>query len=276
MKFWKMHGAGNDFIVLDNRQGKQLDLSKLATQVCHRRFGVGADGLLAVQNSDTAEIRMIYYNSDGSEASMCGNGIRCFAKFVRDNEIIAKDRFTVETGDGIKLIEIRSSRGADSVVTVDMGRVQEISIQKITAGGLEFHLAFTHLGVPHGVLFLDQSPFLDLNKAVEDLAETYGPVIEKHPAFPQGTNVNFVSIKDGQHLHVTTWERGAGKTLACGTGACASAASYRALRNGGDRITVAMPGGTVIVSVDADEILTMEGGARRICTGDYEEEGNQV
>lgn len=276
MKFWKMHGAGNDFVVLDNRQEKQQDLSKLAKQVCHRRFGVGADGLLAVQNSDTAEIRMIYYNSDGSEASMCGNGIRCFAKFVRDKEIIAKDQFTVETGDGLKTIEIISSQDADSVVSVDMGRVQEISIQKITAGGLEFHLAFTHLGVPHGVLFLDQSPFLNLHLTVEDLAETFGPVIEKHPAFPQGTNVNFVSVQDGNHLHVTTWERGAGRTLACGTGACASAASYRALRNGGDRITVAMPGGTVIVSVDADEILTMEGGARRICTGDYEEEGIEV
>ena len=268
-----MHGAGNDFIVLDDRQEQQKDLSGLAQRICHRRFGVGADGLLVVRTSATAEIRMVYYNSDGSKAAMCGNGIRCFAKFVRDNDIIAKDRFTVETGDGVKTAVIRSSLGADSMIEVDMGQCGEIQIQTVQAGGQEFRLAFTHLGVPHGVIFLDEAPQSDLHLAADVLADTYGPIIEKHVAFPQGTNVNFVSVEEGKGLHVTTWERGAGKTLACGTGACASAVCFRALRSGGDRISVAMPGGEVTVSIHAAGMLFMEGGARRICTGDYEEEG---
>lgn len=309
MNLWKYHGAGNDFLVLDVRSGPLPDLSALAAVVCHRRFGIGADGLLAADNSTVADIKMHYYNSDGSPAAMCGNGIRCFARFVRDRGIRTSDRFTVETGAGVRAVafpagadsdfragvgvSIDAAAGVDAMwsgagdgpgsvaspvpvvlVEVDMGPVP--AAHSLDLAGRRF--LSMEFGVPHAVHFL---PAEEMNEErrilayLETLADTLGPTIEKDPAFPEGTNVNFVCSVGSDRLLLCTWERGAGRTLACGTGACAAAIAYRycaaqiddgAIENGGamskvgeaapweGRVAVRMPGGEVTIRFDAGQV----------------------
>jgi diaminopimelate epimerase len=277
MDFWKLQGSGNDFILIDNRDGGAGDLSAVAKASCHRHFGVGADGLMAVESSSIADIRMVYYNSDGSPAAMCGNGIRCFAKFVKDSRILLKDSFLVETGDGVKQINILTQSEKISQVQVDMGSHGEIRKIAIPASdtGLEqeIELIFMHIGVPHSVIFikdvLPSSGEADLAFSSEliELTERLGPLIEKHPAFLAGTNVNFVQVNEGIELSagltVNTWERGAGRTLACGTGACAAAVAalwagaIRPRQRGdgasGIAVHVRMPGGEVTVAFAATD-----------------------
>jgi len=276
--FWKLHGAGNDFILVDNSRGKIEDLSLLASTVCHRRYGVGADGLMTACPSAVADIRMVYYNSDGSPAAMCGNGIRCFSKFVRDMGLIDRDAFTVETGDGVKKISISEESLSSSMVEVEMGTFTDGKAIALSADDKEFECIFTHFGVPHTVIFVD--PTATKAKLIE-MAEKYGPSIEVLPLFPQGTNVNFVQVLSGTELYVSTWERGAGRTLACGTGACASAAAARQLGLVQLPAAVRMPGGRVTVgtaaagagaytktsSPDINPVLTLSGEAHFICKG---------
>lgn len=289
MDFWKLHGSGNDFILIDNRDGKIGDLSAVAQASCHRHFGVGADGLMAVEPSSSAEVRMVYYNSDGSPAAMCGNGIRCFAKFIKDAGILTKDSFPVETGDGIKEVKILSENEKISQVQVDMGCHSEIQRTTISMAAMgldrEIELIFMHLGVPHAVIFIGDSlsDLADLADLAE-LTDKLGPLIEKHPAFPVGTNVNFAQIEKrnesktdaGADLTVSTWERGAGRTLACGTGACAAAvaalwAGAIRPRQRGDgaaeaAVHVRMPGGEVTVTIASPSIL-LSGPAELVCKG---------
>lgn len=307
MDFWKLHGSGNDFILIDNRDGKIGDLSAVAQASCHRHFGVGADGLMAVEPSSSAEVRMVYYNSDGSLAAMCGNGIRCFAKFVKDAGILTKDSFLVETGDGIKEVKILSENEKISQVQVDMGSHSEIQRNTISMAAMgldrEIELIFMHLGVPHAVILLEDG-LADLT----ELTDKLGPLIEKHPAFPVGTNVNFVQINqwdglptdaesgskankgsranEGADLTVSTWERGAGRTLACGTGACAAAvaalwAGAIRPRQRGDgaaeaAVHVRMPGGEVTVTIAApgaqsepSPSILLSGPAELVCKGNF-------
>lgn len=259
MKFCKYQGAGNDFVIVDHMDLGLSDLPALAASVCDRRFGVGADGFILAEPSETADVKMNFFNADGSPASMCGNGIRCFAKFVTDHGIVEKDVFSVETGDGIKHIEILSRDPSVTSVRVDMGSPGDRTHVKSCG----FEAEYLHLGVPHAVIFSDTcgQGMEQLNR----LAEEHGRRLEYAAEFqPARTNVNFVQILDDSHILCSTWERGAGKTLACGTGACSSAVAAHGARGLKDRISVAMPGGEVTVTIrerDGKPLVYMEGTA---------------
>ncbi|NLY70428.1 MAG: diaminopimelate epimerase [Clostridiales bacterium] len=260
MEFWKLQATGNDFILIDNRNNNIKDLSTLAKAVCHRRFGVGADGLIATQDSGLADIGMVYFNSDGSKAAMCGNGLRSFAKYVFDREIVTKEEFTVETGDGIKSVTILDHNEFKSTIRLGMGKAEDIKVMEVE----NYELIFMHLGVPHSVIFLDNT--LDADGII-DLTEKLGPVIEKNSAFPEGTNVNLVQLKGKNSLFASTWERGAGRTWACGTGACASAVAslYRKIVD--SDVEVEMLGGKVSIMVSNNQEVFLEGPAELICKG---------
>ena len=276
MKFWKLQGIGNDFIAIDGRDDNinSDDYGKLAKSVCHRKFSVGADGLLVVKNSDVADIEMVYYNSDGSRASMCGNGLRCFVKFVYDNNIVNKEKIDVDTLDGIKKIKINLKNKDIDTITVNMGQGsfkcsdipinsnEEIFINKeINVLDAKFIVNCMHMGVPHTVIFVDD---MDMNKI-----HKYGPLIEKHEIFPEGTNVNFVKIIDEKNILVRTWERGCGYTLGCGTGITASVIISNYLKIVKDSVKVTSEGGSIIIDFIDNEAY-MTGKAIKICEGNLE------
>lgn len=274
MEFWKMHGAGNDFIIVDNRKRVMENKSQTAIEVCDRHFGVGADGLVLVEDSQAYDIKMDFYNSDGSHATMCGNAIRCFVKYVFDNKILDKAAFIVETGDGPKEATVLNTDEKESVVKVDMGRWdfsaptvipsltdsngKEYICHQIEVLDRSFELSCVHMGVPHGVILVDE--------ICEEDTKRYGSVLEKHPDFPQGINVNFVKVIDESHIEVDTWERGAGKTLACGTGICSSAIIANFLNKIGKTVEVKASGGILKVTMNSGSVI-MEGKAVTICKG---------
>lgn len=272
MDFWKMHGAGNDFIITDNRNGQIINNSQTAIAVCDRHLGIGADGFIMVEESKKNDVRMSFYNSDGSEATMCGNGLRCFAKYVHDNQIVGKNKFTVETGDGEKRVEILDSSEKESTVSINMGKwdfssqtigvdtsEKEFIDQDILSEGKTFKISCVHMGVPHGVVFVDEVKSEDTVK--------YGSSIEKNKLFKNGVNVNFVQIADSENLIVDTWERGAGKTLACGTGVCSSVILANRLKNISTTVNVMVPGGQLKISILPDASILMTGKAVTICKG---------
>ena len=277
MKFWKLQGIGNDFIAIDGRNDHidNNNYGDLAKKVCHRRFSVGADGLLVVKDNDEADVEMVYYNSDGSRASMCGNGLRCFAKFVYDNNIVNKDEFKVYTLDGIKKIKIDLNDDKDiNSITVNMGRGsfqsnnipvdtdKEVFInEKIHILDKEFIVSSMLMGVPHTVVFVDDINMEEIHK--------YGPIIEKHEIFPQNTNVNFVKIIDNKNILVRTWERGCGYTLGCGTGMTASVIISNFLNKVDKSVNVTSEGGSIKISLINDEAY-MSGKAQKICEGNLE------
>ena len=276
MKFWKLQGIGNDFIAIDGRDDNinSDDYGKLAKSVCHRKSSVGADGLLVVKNSNVADIEMVYYNSDGSRASMCGNGLRCFEKFVYDNNIVNKEKIDVDTLDGIKKIKINLKNKDIDTITVNMGQGsfkcsdipinsnEEIFINKeINVLDEKFIVNCMHMGVPHTVIFVDD---MDMNKI-----HKYGPLIEKHEIFPEGTNVNFVKIIDEKNILVRTWERGCGYTLGCGTGITASVIISNYLKKVKDSVKVTSEGGSIIIDFIDNEAY-MTGKAIKICEGNLE------
>lgn len=268
-----MHGAGNDFIIVDNRNDDFKDKSSIVISACNRHFGIGADGFMFVEKSNTCDVKMAFYNSDGSEASMCGNGIRCFAKYVYDQGIVNGDAFSVETGDGRKDITMVHCDKKESVISVNMGKwmfssptiikdvskEQEYICKNIKINDTNFEVSCVHMGVPHCVVFVDAIQ--------EKNTMTYGPLIEKYPLFPQGVNVNFVQVVDESHLNVDTWERGAGKTLACGTGVCSSVIIAHHLNKTGKQVHVSVAGGELKIYILPDETVVMEGKAVTICKG---------
>ncbi len=285
MDFFKYQGAGNDFIITDNMDLGLKDKQALAARVCDRRFGIGADGFIAAEPSDTSDVKMAFYNADGSIAGMCGNGIRCFSKFVRDTGVVARSEFTVETGDGQKHVRIISRDGSVSQVMVDMGLCGEFKTvicsvkdsretARLGAGdpaeglsGAELEVYFAHMGVPHAVIFADTAG--GGMEALNGLAERFGRQIEyAQPFAPERTNVNFVEIAGKDRILCSTWERGAGKTLACGTGACGSAAAACLFKGLGGPVRVTMPGGEVTVSFGGREPGSEGGessGACKVC-----------
>lgn len=220
MRFEKMHGLGNDFIMLDDSNNTLCDCSALAKRLCDRRTGIGADGLILVRKSDVADVRMSIFNSDGSEAEMCGNGIRCFARYARDLGLTPRDSFSVETLAGIMKAVVASD--SPFACTVNMGEPHferdaipmpgsgVCRLEKLTALDREFTYSAILLGVPHAVIFVDDVSF--------ELAEKYGAAIEHYPAFLNRANANFAHVVDRNTVEVRTWERGCGVTLACGTG----------------------------------------------------------
>ena len=227
MKFTKVHGLGNDFVLFDGRETPDLDWNALTKRVCDRHTGVGADGTLILLRSDTADVRMRIINADGSEAEMCGNGIRAFSRYAFENGIVHGTEFTVETLAGIMKPRIILKNGHVEGVRVDMGEPNidaasvPVAVQGRAIGILlsaderTFSATAVRVGVPHTIVFVDK-----LNEA--DVPH-YGPLIEHDPLFPERTNVDFVEVVSKDHVRMRTWERGCGCTLACGTGACSAA-----------------------------------------------------
>lgn len=275
IKFWKLHGAGNDFIAVDGETYIIDDYYEFAKNVCHRHFGIGADGILVYKKTDDADAQMVYYNSDGSIAKMCGNGIRCFAKFIYDNKLVDKTEFKVKTLDGIKDISIDVKNNEIENIKVDMGKAnfapkavpvkteKDIFInEKIDIDGVSINISSILIGVPHSVVFVDE---ID-----KEFILNYGPKIEKLDIFPQKTNVNFVKVIDENNIKVFTWERGCGYTLACGTGICSSVVIANYLELVSDKVNVESEGGKLFIEVTEDTIY-MNGPAVKICEGLLEE-----
>lgn len=229
--FSKMEGLGNDFVVFDDRDlkvGNKFSYNDLSVKLCDRHFGVGADGLIVVLNSTTHDIKYRIFNPDGSEPQMCGNGMRCFAKFVYENKIVQKEEFTVETLAGTIIPKVNvNAEGMVETVRVDMGepvleakKVPFISnneraiSEEIEIDGVKLNVTAVSMGNPHAVFFVD--------KATDYLVRNIGSQIEIFERFPEKTNVEFIEVLSKNEMNMRVWERGAGETLACGTGACAT------------------------------------------------------
>jgi diaminopimelate epimerase len=283
LDFTKMHGTGNDFILIDCRDKSVDDLlsagGDISRRLCHRRFGIGADQLLLLYDSDTADFRMRIFNADGSEVEMCGNGIRCLARYIWDRGLSDKDELIVETLAGM----IRPVREGD-LVKVDMGEPalepEKIPV-KITkspelmahsskdalrivdfplmSAGREFRITCVSMGNPHAVIVVDSVDDLDLEK--------YGPPIENDPLFPNRINVEFIEISDRGRIRMRVWERGAGETMACGTGASAAvvAACLQGLTD--KKVVVGLLGGELVVEWNEDNHVWMTGPAVEVFEG---------
>jgi len=265
MKFSKMHGLGNDFIVIDAREKPDLDYNALAKQWCDRHTGIGADGLLLVLDSEVADTRMRIINADGSEAEMCGNGIRCFAKFVFDRGIVKKSAFSIETYGGIMRPRLLVVDGAVDEVCVDMGEPlfdsADIPVlgegrcieRTLTVDGKEYVFTSMRIGVPHTVVFVDDLDSTDI--------EHLGNLIEHADIFPQRTNVNFLEPVSDRAVKVRTWERGCGCTLACGTGSTSAAVACALTGRTGRSVDVFIALGRLHIDWAADNHVYMTGPA---------------
>jgi diaminopimelate epimerase len=227
LEFTKMHGIGNDYIYINALETVPLNLPALARKISDRHFGVGSDGLVLIRASETADFMMDMYNRDGSRGLMCGNAIRCVAKYVYDRGLTDKKTLVIETLSGLKTLNLRVQSGKVSEVTVNMGRPvleparipvrwQDARMvdEPIAIAGRLYPLTCVSMGNPHAVTFMDQIDLLDL--------ERLGPSFEHHSLFPDRVNTEFVQVVDRRNLRMRVWERGAGETLACGTGACAA------------------------------------------------------
>jgi diaminopimelate epimerase len=277
MKFTKMHGTGNDFVLIDVREVGAREWSGLARAICDRHFGVGADGILLVEESTIADYRMVMYNPDGSEAEMCGNGIRCFAKYLFDRGEIPGSTVSVETGAGIKQLEIEADGGHARRVVVDMGAPTFAPAQiPIRAEGSEvvdlprsvdgYDLALTavSMGNPHAIHFHD-------GDVREFPLERIGPMVEHDSLFPRRVNFEIARVKANDEVDVRVWERGAGITLACGTGACAVFAAARRKGLVGERARLHLPGGELEMRVGPSGHVLMAGPAVSVFTGEWPE-----
>lgn len=279
MDFVKMHGLGNDFVFIEDKTGQDKDYTALARAMCNRHTGIGADGLIVIVDSRVADVRMRIINSDGSEAEMCGNGIRCFAKYVYDSGIIEKKRFTVETPAGIMEPEI--TVGADNkaeLITINMGRPSfnrsEIPMEgadgrvlneDLCVDGENWKITSLLMGVPHTVTYVDDVDSVDIEKI--------GPLFEKHEAFPKHTNINFAQQMDDRTVKVRTWERGAGATLACGTGSCSVAVASFLNGRTGREVDIQLPLGTLHIEYrEEDGNVYMTGPAAVSFTGTWPDE----
>lgn len=264
IRFTKMEGCGNDYIYVSTFD-QQIDyFPALAKTLSDRHFGIGGDGVIFICPSDKADAQMRMFNEDGSEGMMCGNGIRCVAKFLYEKGIAKKETLAIETRSGIKQIRLRFSGEEVIGATVDMGKAllspaqipvlaegETIVDRQTDIGGTEYRITCVGMGNPHCVVFVSDPYALDLEKI--------GPVFENHPLFPERTNTEFIRVIDSTHLEMRVWERGSGETMACGTGACASvvAATLNGYCEKGTPVSVRLRGGELnIVYTDDGVMLT--------------------
>ena len=269
--FWKMHGLGNDYIVIDNRDKKVSDVeaAELSLKLCKRRFSVGADGILLVSDSTVADVKMRVFNADGSEAEMCGNGIRCFVKYCYENNIARKSDLIVETLAGNKRTWLMVENGSVQSVMVDMGvpMLERSKIPMLGQGkcinedlqvnGKVYKITCLSVGNPHCVIFVD---------AVDDFpVQHVGSKIETHNLFPERTNVEFAQVLSQNEVKVRVWERGCGETLACGTGACATVVAGNLLKKLGGKVRVHLLGGDL--DVEYSDNLLLNGAAEKAFDG---------
>lgn len=274
--FTKMHGLGNDFVYVDCLNRDIDRLPELAVEMSRRHTGVGSDGIIAILPSDRADCRMRIFNADGSEAQMCGNGIRCVAKYIYDNGIVHKQHITVETLSGLKTVDIHPGiDGLTDTVTVDMGAPltapadvpvafdgDRMFEQPVDVGGSVVNVTAVSMGNPHGVVFVDSFD--------GDIVSTLGPALEQHSIWPEKANIEFVRVDAHDTLSMRAWERGAGETMACGTGACAAAAAAVATGRARWPLTVRLIGGNLFI--DCDPVtghIMMTGPAVTVYTGTY-------
>lgn len=258
MRFTKMEGLGNDYIYINCFQETVENPKDLAIRYSDRHFGIGSDGLILICPSDIADFRMDMYNADGSQAEMCGNGIRCVGKYVYDYGLTDKTEISVETLAGIKYLDLTVRDGKVELVTVDMGapelsalqipvalNQEQIVNEPIVIEGIEYHMTCVSMGNPHAVIFVDQVKEFPL--------ETIGPLFENHSLFPKRINTEFVEILNEKEVNMRVWERGSGETLACGTGACASTVACILNHKTGEEITLHLLGGDLKVRWDREE-----------------------
>jgi diaminopimelate epimerase len=273
--FHKIHGLGNDFVLTRDLDPVRHDLAQAARVLCDRHFGVGADGLIVVLPGERADFRMRIFNPDGSEAEMCGNGIRCFAKYVYEEGLTQKTALTVETLAGIIKPELKVVGGRVAEVRVDMGRprfaADEIPVvgfgrgpvkdARIEVEGTGVFFTAVSMGNPHAVI------------PVENLTQVpwqiLGPALESHSAFPRKTNVEFAQVLGPHEVRVVVWERGAGPTLACGTGACATVVALALTGRLDRQATVHLPGGDLDILWAEDDHVYMTGPATTVFAGEY-------
>ncbi len=287
LKFTKMHGTGNDYIYVDCTKNTLDNPSKMAVEVSDRHFGIGSDGLILIKKSDKADFFMEMYNADGSEGKMCGNGIRCVGKYVYEHHLTQKTEITIDTLSGIKMLRLFIDDGGKvRNVAVDMGApvlepqkipvavnqfgisnedTKPILLKSLMVGESEYKVSCVSMGNPHVIIYLDKD--MDIKKLDID---KIGPLFEKHEAFPEGINTEFIQVVDGKNLNMRVWERGSGETFACGTGACASVVATILNNMCDDGVTVHLLGGDLTVTWDREKnTVIMEGAAETICEGEY-------
>jgi diaminopimelate epimerase len=255
MKFTKMHGCGNDYVYINLFEEEVADPASLSIAVSDRHFGIGSDGLITIGPSDAADFRMRIYNADGSEAEMCGNGIRCVAKYVYDHKLTDRIEITVESGAGIKTLQLTVEEGLVTQVRVDMGEPilapEQIPVEAegervvdelITVADRAWQMTCVSMGNPHAVVFVEN---------VEELPiEKYGPAFENHVRFPKRINTEFVQVISRTEVSMRVWERGSNETWACGTGACATGMACILNKLTENRVLVHLRGGDLIIEYD--------------------------
>ena len=279
MRFTKLHGAGNDFLIVDGHE-RERDWGKLASRICDRHFGVGADGLLVALPSEAADLRMRLFNADGSEAEVSGNGLRCFVKFAVERGLAALDggAMTVETLAGVLRAEATVEAGQVELVRLNMGRPrfapQEIPVAieaeppltglSLDVNGQTLSVTCLSMGNPHAVLFSEQP-------VAEYPLEAIGPKVEVHPLFPQRVNFEVARVLSRDRIETRVWERGVGLTLACGSGASAVLVAARLQKLVDDRVEVEQPGGTLTLEWDGQGEVYLTGPAEEVFEGEWPE-----
>lgn len=275
MKFTKMQGIGNDYVYVNCFKEKVEDPGEAAIKVSDRHFGIGSDGLILIKPSEVADFQMDMYNADGSRGAMCGNGIRCVAKYVYDYGLTDKTSVSVETASGIKYLDLTVENGKVVLVKVNMGapileaakipvvsEKEQVINEPLLVDGKEYRITGVSMGNPHAITYIDDVKGLDIEKI--------GPKFESHPAFPDRVNTEFVKVLDDHTVEMRVWERGSGETLACGTGACAVAVA--SILNGyvkEEEVTVKLLGGDLKIYWDREENLVyMTGPAAVVFDGE--------
>lgn len=281
MRFTKMHGIGNDYVYVDCVRNKPPgDPAALAVAVSDRHFGIGSDGLILICPSERADARMRMFNADGSESEMCGNGLRCVAKFVHDHGIATKPKLALETGRGVLTVDLEVQNGKAVRVRVNMGApiLESAKIPttlhgdppvnaKLAAGGTPFDATCVSMGNPHAVMYVGEEFF---RTDARDLVAELGPKIEHHEVFPRRINAHFVKVHSPNEVTMRTWERGSGITLACGTGACAVCVAGVLTGRTARKLLAHLPGGDLELEwSEADNCVYMTGPATEVFTGEW-------
>lgn len=276
MKFTKMHGCGNDYVYVNCMEENVENPSRMAKLVSDRHFGIGSDGLILIKPSDVADFEMEMYNADGFRGAMCGNGIRCVAKYVYEYGLTDKTSISVDTKSGIKYLELTIKDGKAVQIRVNMGEPiletvkipvladeQELINAPISVDGKEYRMTCVSMGNPHAVIYMDDLENLNIEKL--------GPKFEHHERFPDRVNTEFVKVLDKHTVQMRVWERGSGETLACGTGACAVAVATILNRLvDGNQVEVRLLGGTLQITWDRGEnIVYMTGPAEIVFDGEF-------
>jgi diaminopimelate epimerase len=286
MHFVKMQGAGNDYVYVDTfRAPPPPDLAELAVRVSRRHTGIGADGLILIEPAATADARMRMWNADGSEAGMCGNGLRCVAKYLHDRGLVSGPEMQIESGEGTVTAWIESSTPRESRVRISVGRPKLATAEipttlvgrianpsddrpvldvPLPCGDREFRVCCVSMGNPHCVIFVDEP--------TDELVLRYGPLLERHAAFPERTNVEFVQVAARDELRMRVWERGSGETQACGSGACAAVVVAALTHRSGRQVRCRLPGGELDVAWDESDVVFLTGPAVEVFSGNWSDE----